>query len=368
MSKAFFAMIALVLGGARAALGATDDLPGVATDNPVVVVSPWHWFGDAMLRGNRTEDIPRPVEPSFSDAFARGRFGVAYDPIPELEFGAAIKLAASTSSNSQDRLRNVNERSNDVAMDQFYVRWLVAENGSLLLGKAPFPLQLSQMLWDPDLRPVGASANVAFGFNEFDRFELMAGYFAGALPYGDNSRIGAMQAAYHWHEGAPVNGSIALSYLDFSDLEQLVLQGLSRTNQRVAGTTNLVSDFHLLDLQFVGRTHVADMPLEVRLDVVRNLGADDQRDGARGSIMLGDSRQRRGWELGLADQRIQRDAVMAAFNSDDWWFHSWARGMMAWVAYGFSPTWSTRLAAFHERRDGISAHTDRVLLDLYAHW
>jgi hypothetical protein len=177
-----------------------------------------------------------------------------------------------------------------------------------------------------------------------------------------------VQAAYHWHEGAPVNGSIALSYLDFSDLEQLVLQGLSRTNQRVAGTTNLVSDFHLLDLQFVGRTHVADMPLEVRLDVVRNLGADDQRDGARGSIMLGDSRQRRGWELGLADQRIQRDAVMAAFNSDDWWFHSWARGMMAWVAYGFSPTWSTRLAAFHERRDGISAHTDRVLLDLYAHW
>lgn len=361
-------MIAIVFGGTCAVAATTDDLPGVETANPVEAVLPWHWFGDAMLQGNRTEDIPRAVEPSFSDVFARGRFGATFDPIPNLEFGAAIKLAVSSSSNSEDRVRNVNERSNDAALDQFHVRWSVADGASLLLGKASFPLQLSQMLWDPDLRPIGASANVAFAVDEFDRFDVTAGYFAGDLPYGDDSRIGAFQAAYHWREGAQVSGSVALSYLDFSDLQQLVLQGLSRTNQRVAGTSNLVSDYHLLDLQFVGRMQVADMPLELRLDLVRNLGAEDQRDGARGSIVLGESRQRQGWEFGLADQRIQRDAVMAAFNSDDWWFHSWARGMMAWVAYGFNPTWSARLAAFHERRDGVSEYTDRVLLDLYAHW
>jgi hypothetical protein len=38
-----------------------------------------------------------------------------------------------------DRLRNVNGAQR-CGPDPFYVRWLVAENGSLPLGKAPFPL------------------------------------------------------------------------------------------------------------------------------------------------------------------------------------------------------------------------------------
>lgn len=336
--------------------------------NPVVEVTPWNWFGDVLFRYDRTRDIPRLVDPSFERGFARGRFGVTYDPIPQLEFGAAVKLAAASNSNAQDRSYNVNERSNDIALDQFFVRWLAGDKASLLAGKAALPLQLSPMVWDQDLRPIGASAALAFATGEFDRLQLTAGYFAGDLPYGDNSRIGAVQAAWHWHEGAPFNGSVLLSYLDFSDLQQLVLQGLSRTNRRVAGTTRLVSDYRLLDVQFVGRARLADMPLETRLDLVRNLGADDQRDGARFSIVLGDSRQPHGWEFGLADQRIQRDAAMAAFNADDWWFHSWARGVMPWIAYGFDATWSARLAGFHERRDGVAESTDRVLLDIYARW
>jgi hypothetical protein len=236
----------------------------------------------------------------------------------------------------------------------------------LLLGKTDFPLQLAPMLWDLDLRPVGASGTISFAVDEFDRLQLIAGYFTGNLMYGDDSRIGAVQAAYNWREGAPVNGSVLVSYLAFSNLEQLTLQGLSRTNRRVGN--DLLSDFQLLDVQFVGRAQVWDKPLEMRVDLVRNLGADDQRDGARFSIVLGDVRRLQGWEFGFADQRIQRDAAMAAFNSDDWWFHSWARGVMLWVGYGFNPTWSARLAAFHERRDGVTEHTDRVLLDVYARW
>src|SRR5262249_32774222 len=54
----------------------------------------WSWFGDLMLRGDRVTGIPR-VDDSISRVQARGRFGALYDPIPQLEFGAAIKLAAS---------------------------------------------------------------------------------------------------------------------------------------------------------------------------------------------------------------------------------------------------------------------------------
>jgi hypothetical protein len=59
---------------------------------------------------------------------------------------------------------------------------------------------------------------------------------------------------------------------------------------------------------------------------------------------------------------------MAAFNADDWWFHSSARGHMPWFGYGIDDTWNLRLAGFREQRDGLDQHTERVLLDLRADW
>lgn len=347
--------------------------PVVAAVDPIAASSDeappaqtWTWFGDLLARGDRVTDIPRPVESDVHRVFSRGRFGVLYDPIPNLEFGVAIKLADSSIPNSEDRSYNNNERSNDVAADQLFVRWRPSENTALLAGKAVFPLELTPMVWDQDLRPIGASVDTSFAVDAFDRFQFIAGYFAGDLPYGDDSRIAAVQAAYRWHEGQPTNASIIVSYLDFSDLEQLTAEGLARTNRHVGD--ELISDYHLLDMQLVGRMRPGDWPLEARIDLLRNLGADTASDAGRISLTLGDRRQPNGWEFGLAAQRIQRDAAMAAFNSDDWWFHSFARGVMPWVGYGINSTWSMRLAEFHERRDGVNTYTDRILLDVYAQW
>jgi hypothetical protein len=355
--------ICLLLAGAYGPLAAADELLNAPATE---ATSPWSWFGDLMLRYDRVRDIPRPVESDIHGGFGRARLGVLYDPIPNLEFGGAIKLAYASIPNEENRSYNLNERANDIALDQFFMRWHPNENTSVLVGKAVFPFELSPMVWDEDLRPIGLSGQTSFAIGDFDRLGFTAGYFAGDLPYGDDSRIGAVQAAYRWHEGAPTSGSVLLSYLDFSSLEQLTLQGLARTNRHVG--IHLVSDYRLLDLQFVGRMHPGEWPLEARIDLLRNLGADNLRDGARGSIVLGDRRQPHGWEFGFAIQRIQRDAAMAAFNSDDWWFHSFAHGFMPWVGYGFDATWSVRLAGFHEQRDGVAVHTDRVLLDVNARW
>jgi hypothetical protein len=357
------AFIALALLLAQSVSAAADDssLAPPADES----ARTWSWFGDAMLREDHVNGIPR-ADDSVQRTFGRARVGVLFDPIPALEFGGAVKLAASSDNNTDDRINNFDERSNDVALDQLFVRWRPNDTTSFLLGKTNFPLELSPLTWDQDLRPVGISGQTSFAVGEIDRIVLSGGYFNGNLPYDDDSRIGAVQVAYRWHEGAPTSASVLLSYLDFSSLEQLTSQGLARTNRRVGN--ELVSDYHLFDLQFVGRLHPGDWPLEARLDLLRNVGADDERDGARLSVVLGDRRQPHGWEFGFAAQRIQRDAAMAAFNSDDWWFHSWSHGVMPWVGYGFDATWSMRLAGFHEKRDGVSQHTDRLLLDLYAQW
>ena len=355
-------MTLLAAGGCACAQDAILSAP--SDEQPAT--SAWSTFGDAMLRYDRTTDIPRTVDPDLRRVFGRARVGELYDPIPQLQFGGAIKLADASNGNEEDREYNNNERSKDTSIDQLFVRWKPGDTTSFLVGKSVFPLELSPMVWDTDLRPVGVSGDASIALNASDRLQFTFGYFNGNLPYGDDSRIAAAQVAYRWHEGQPVNGAVIVSYLGFSDLGTLTEQGLARSNLRVNNV--LVSDYHLLDTQFVGRLRPWDMPLEARIDLLRNLGADQASDGARGSIVLGDRRIPHGWEFGFSAQRIQRDAAMAAFNSDDWWFHSWARGVMPWVGYGFDATWSMRLAEFHERRDGVADYTDRILLDLYAQW
>ncbi len=74
------------------------------------------------------------------------------------------------------------------------------------------------------------------------------------------------------------------------------------------------------------------------------------------------------WEAGYAYQRIQAAAVLAAANSDDWWFHAAARGHMASLAYMFDEIWGARVSGFSETRDGLDRRTHRLLVELQARW
>jgi len=327
-------------------------------------VSALDWYGDLRLRYEHTEDIPARAD-DIERARAALRTGLRFNHDSGWELAAAVKLAGGTDDNDDSRRNLDNEKSNGVGLDEFYAAYAFSQAGTLRFGKSEMPLVLSPLLWDRDLRPVGASLDYAMEVRDFDALHFTAGYFAGDHLYGDESRIAAVQFGYGWLEGAETGFSTFLSYLDYDDLD-VVQRNMGRTNRRVAGV--FVSDYELLDLQFIGRTQVLEKPLVARLDLVRNLGAKDQRDGARFSLVWGDAQVLGGWELGFAYQRAQRDAVLAAFAEDDWWFHSFARGSMPWVAYGFNQNWNLQLTGFIERRDAIDEYTDRLLLDLRSRW
>src|SRR5262249_16249230 len=117
--------------------------PVVSAPDASAPASAWTWFGDLRVQGDRVTDIPRPVESDVQGAFGQGRFGVLFDPIPTLQFGAAIRLAYASIPNSEDRSYNNNQRSNDVAAEQLFMRWHPNDNTSVLLGKTMLPLELS---------------------------------------------------------------------------------------------------------------------------------------------------------------------------------------------------------------------------------
>jgi hypothetical protein len=326
------------------------------------VQSAWTFAGDAAVRAESTggfttrEDIER--------LRARVRLGAAFDD-GEWEFRLLGKLGQSTSSNL-DTLRNLdNEKANAAGLDEAALSWR-SDGLRWQIGKAQLPLISSPLTWDRDLRPVGGHVAFERALGEFSRWKATVSYFAPDHLYEDASRLAAGQMSWFFNEGATLDGEFHLGYWDYSALDGTASSGLMRSNRFSQG--RLLSDFDLLNLQGVLRYRFGDKALETRLDVVENLGAARESRGARLSIVYGSSRVPGQWELATAFQRIGRDAVPAAFNEDDWWFHSAARGVMPWVAYGINTTWSVQLSGFFERADGRDERISRYLLDLRAQW
>ena len=338
----------------------------VVVSQPVLAqdaaIEPWGW---ARVRYDRVEDLP-----GGRDDFDRGRLhgyvGARWIPSATLELGAALKVAAGTDDNS-DNLGNFdNEESDGAELGELYLRWFPSPQDFVEIGRAPLPLALSPMVWDHDFRPVGASWQHDFAIGSFDRFSLLGGHFAPLHIDESESRLTAVQAAWHWREGAPVGFDAALAWLDFGQLDELTVEGRTRTNSR--GRFGLIHDYRILDLLLEARLEAADRPLLLTLDLATNTDADDDDQAARFSARWGDARRLGGWELGYAIQRIQRDAVMAAFNEDDWWFASASRGTMPWVGYGFNEHVRLRVAAFFEQRDGLDEQLERLMVDVVFSW
>ena len=269
------------------------------------------------------------------------------------------------SDDNTDNLRNLdNEKSNGVGLDELWLGWRSHEQLEWRIGKQPLPIATTPLTWDTDLRPVGLSALLSWPAAEFNRWSLSGGYFAPNHLYRDNSRLAVVQGGWHYQEGAPFSFEARLGWWQYHDLERLTREGLARSN-RIQGNT-LLSEFELINLQLAATWQTANNPLELRLDMIRNIESATDDDGARFSVIYGRSDLPKNWEIAVAYQRIGRDAVMAAFNADDWWFHSAARGIMPWVAYGIDETWSFQLSGFYERADGREEHVTRLLLDLRA--
>lgn len=326
----------------------------------------WRSFGDAQMRGDRVAGLPGGRADLQRMKF-RVRTGLRRDEGDVWAAAIAMRVAAASDRNQGNIVNNDNERSDDIGIDQAWLRWRVGEHASLDVGKAPLPLALTPMLWDPDLRPRGAVFSHSRSVRTFDKVHWSVSALDVDHPLADGPRLYAAQLGWHWREGAPLSFSAVGSYLAFGRLDPLARAGLARGNPVRNG--RYLDDYRLADVQLALRRNPQGEgnALEFRVDAVRNLGASRAADGARASLTWGGTRARQ-WEAAYAYQRIQSAAVLAAANSDDWWFHAGTRGHMASLAYAFDDIWGMRFTGFAETRDGLERRTHRMLLELQAHW
>lgn len=331
------------------------------------------WWGEARLWYDQVSDLAGREEVDRVRLRLRSGWRGSLD---QFDWGVTFEGAVGSDGNELNRVNLDNERIDDLNLDELYGRWNIVEGSSVQFGKSHLPLQLSPMLFDPDLRPVGISVAHSRPFGDFNRWSVNAGYFAGDHLYGDESRLAAVQVGLHFREGMNWSVHGLLAYLDWSDIDELAVQGLGRTNQRILAGRVFRSDYQIVDLQIGTRGTLFDWPFRLDVDLARNTGVQapagvdtgSLRDAGRISAVLGDRRGLNGVEVGVACQRIQRDAALAAFSDDEWWFHSFSRGCLPWLGYGISDRLSTRLAFSQERRDDQAENVERVLLDLEYRW
>jgi len=292
--------------------------------------------GDTLFRYEWTRDIPGAEGTVNEDRYflqVRPRVELNLGPI-QLGVGGAFNYSDVENDKPPDgedtlALIRDNYRSRDARLDLAYGKVklgpVVAQGGRFFM-----PIPFTEMIWDQDLRPQGGA--VALDFSSQDsgnRFALHGIYATGSHVYEDESVM--YGGGVELQLGAAQGSSLQLvgSYLQFEDLNKLEVP-IRRQNTRLAGL--LLNDYRVVDL--IGRIRRGgQMPLELTGNYCWNTALDQDNHGLWLAVVLGDlgtSRARAEYTYA----KIDRDATVAAFNTDDFYWGTGWEGHRADLATG----------------------------------
>jgi hypothetical protein len=207
--------------------------------------SAWRWSGELQLRGDRVTGLPGGRE-DLERTRLRSRWGGTWQGAGPVSYGFVLAAALGSDSNRDNLSNNDVSKSRQLAVDEAWLDWRWSASARARLGKTQLPLELSPMLWDNDLRPLGAGLrfDAATGLN---RWQVDVGVFEPDPLTHDGVRVAAAQLGFHWHEGAAFSAGAQLACLDYGDADAFARAGLGRGNSLVAG--RYLFDYRLLDAQ-----------------------------------------------------------------------------------------------------------------------
>lgn len=355
--------------------GLSSPISGAAQDRPFEppAFKPRFTFRwDALAR---YEDISHL---RFRSDIERGRFEVR----PEVGFQFSERLrigvrgigSLGTDHNSDNAPNFDNYRSRGAWVERYYVE---ARPGDFVIDAGAFgmPLLSTEMLWDHDIQTPGAAVSYELRTGGASALTLIGAGFYGPQSQGDHTRIGAGQAVWRIGDRDRLELQVAASYwyFDPEDLKLFFANGrpnLIRQNYPNAAGNGLLSDYRIADVILRLRFPLGPIPVLVSLDGLKNFGVrgaakqDGEAEAFEANLTLGRVGTPGNWRFFYTFQYVERDALIGAYNTDDWWFHTWYRGHRIGAAVTVLPdvflqgsiVFQTRL----DRRNSLN----RVLVDL----
>ena len=106
--------------------------------------------------------------------------------------------------------------------------------------------------------------------------------------------------------------------------------------------------------------------MTVSLDFIHNFGTPARdRQRVRGRRRPSERSGTPGtWRAFFVYQYIGRDALVGAYNTDDWWWHTWAEGYRFGASYTILPMVYVQPAVVFQRRLDYYYWINRVTVDL----
>lgn len=288
---------------------------------------------------------------------------VAFAPSERFKVGVRAVGSLGTDSN-EDNARNFdNYRSDGVELDRWYVE---ARPGAwtIVAGAFGMPLVSTEMLWDRDVQTPGGAVSRQIATGASTLTLTAAGFFSPQRE-GDRSRILAGQTV--WRGGDPDRFAVeaAGAYWDF-DLDDLKPHYTRQNSPDPYGEGGrFESAFRLLDVLVRVRFPALRVPVTVSVDAIHNLEGEEGNRGAfEGAVAVGSVGTPRTWRAFYMYQYVERDAVVGAYNTDDWWFHSRYEGHRAGAAVTLLPQVYVQGTFMLQRRLDLSIWLNRITVDL----
>jgi len=237
-----------------------------------------------------------------------------------------------------------NFKRDTVVLSRAFVKYSLSPNLQILGGKFENPFLVSELVWDNDLQPNGAAISASFETAEGDfRFTARAADFYASHYLHDRTNLIGVQGVAQATAG-PGRFTFSAAYYDH-EVNDLAVQ-LLRTNTR-AGSI-LPNDYNLVD--FIGRARWnLIIPLTAQFNYVKNVAADTFITSAPGNgdyaymadVLVGQLQEPFGFRAGFAYHWVESDAVLAAYNIDEWWFPTRGEGyrihggILPWKEFAF---------------------------------
>ena len=297
----------------------------------------------------------------------RGRFEfrpeVAFEPSDRWKIAVRAVGNIGTDDNDQNARNFDNYRSNGATLDRWYVE---ARPGGWMIfaGRFGVPLVSSEMLWDKDIQTPGAAVSHQIATGSSTLTFTAAGFY-GPQREGDRSKITAGQAVWRGGDSNRFAVEAAAAYWNF-DPEHLKSHYVRQNSpEPYAGGLRFESAFRLADLLLKFRFPALRLPVTVSLDGIHNFGASSgNADAFEGAVAVGSVGTPRTWRAFYIYQYVERNAVVGAYNTDDWWFHSRYQGHRIGVAYTVLPQVFVQGAVVFQRRLDRKATLNRITVDL----
>ncbi len=296
----------------------------------------FRFAGDTLARYEWTRDIP--VEDGLVN---EDRYFVQARPRVELNMGP-IELGVGGAFNYSEVENDVpppgqitvglirdNFRSRDARLD---LAWGKVKLGPLAAtgGRFLMPIPFTEMIWDQDLRPQGGAVALDFSSgSSTTRFALHGIYATGSHVFEDESIMYGGGVELSLASGQESTLQLVGSYLQFEDLDKLAFP-IRRQNTLVAGS--FANEYRVVDLiARLGRG--GQLPMELVANYCWNTALDANNRGLWLSAVLGNlgtSRARAEYTYA----KVDRDATVAAFNTDDFFWGTGWEGHRADLATG----------------------------------